>query len=111
MKMMRFTVLPAALLLAGLASASAAQGPDQIYFGGPIITMNDTALFTEAVAVKDGKILAVDRLRVIDAMADEQTERIDLQGKTMMPGFIDAHSHFLATGLPLWFLSAQRLIG
>lgn len=104
MKIRRFTALSAALLLTGMGMAGAQQAsdasqiPEKIYYGGPIVTMNDRALMAEAVAIKGGKIIAVDRLRTIDAMADDSTERIDLQGKTMMPGFIDAHSHFLATG-------------
>src|SRR5690554_1797248 len=104
MKVTRLTVLSAALLIAGVGIAGAQQTtetnqvPDKIYYGGPIVTMNDKALMAEAVAIRNGKIIAVDRLRTIKAMADDKTERIDLKGKTMMPGFIDAHSHFLATG-------------
>lgn len=97
MRRIRLTAL-SMVLWATTGAVYAAKGPDTIYFGGPIITMNDQALFAEAVAVKDGKIIAVDRLRTIEALADEQTKRVDLQGKTMLPGFIDAHSHFLATG-------------
>lgn len=104
----RFTALVAGLFLAGLSAvgaqeaaspkAASADVPDKIYFGGPIITMKDDGLLAEAVATKDGKIIAVDRLRTIEAMAGEKTERVDLAGKTMMPGFVDGHSHFLATG-------------
>lgn len=97
MRRIRLSAL-AVVLLAATGGVYAADGPDAIYFGGPIITMNDKALFAEAVAIKEGKIIAVDRLRTIEALADEQTKRIDFQGKTMLPGFIDAHSHFLATG-------------
>lgn len=99
---MRHTILMTALsaiFFTATSNVYAAQEPDKIYFGGPIVTMNDEALFAEAVAVKDGEIVAVDRLRVIEEMAGDNTERIDLQGNTMLPGFIDGHSHFLATGI------------
>lgn len=100
----QFTALSAALLLTSMGVVGAQQAtkydqtPDKIYFGGPIVTMNDKALMAEAVAIKDGKIIAVDRLRTIESMTDDKTQRIDLKGKAMLPGFIDAHSHFLATG-------------
>ncbi len=71
---------------------------DKIYFGGPIVTMNDANLFVEAVATKGDEITATGRLRDVEKMAGEATERVDLEGRTMMPGFIDGHSHFLVTG-------------
>lgn len=104
MKIRQFTALSAAVLLAGMSVVGAQQAkisdqvPDKIYFGGPIVTMNDKALMAEAVAIKDGKIIAVDRLRNIEKLTNDKTERVDLKGRTMLPGFIDAHSHFLATG-------------
>lgn len=104
MKNNRLKNLVAGMLVAGMgtigaqSTVNATQAPDKIYYGGPIITMNDSSLLAEAVAIKDGKIIAVDRLRTIEAMADDKTMRVDLDGKTMMPGFVDGHSHFLATG-------------
>ncbi len=87
------------LIGAGAALAQdSGQTPDKIFFGGPIVTMNDSSLFAEAVAIKDGEIVAVDRRRTIEALAGDATERVDLKGHTMMPGFVDGHSHFLVTG-------------
>ncbi|MDN2566966.1 amidohydrolase [Aquibium sp. A9E412] len=85
------------LLLAG--SPAAADAPDTIYFGGPIVTMKADALFAEAVAVRDDRIIAVDMLESVRAMADEETEMVDLEGRTLLPGFIDAHGHFLGAGM------------
>lgn len=94
------TLVVSAGALASETSATSGAGPvpDKIFFGGPIITMNDHGLMAEAVAIKNGRIIAVDSLNAIEAMTENSTERIDLEGKTMMPGFIDSHSHFLITG-------------
>lgn len=69
---------------------------DAIYFGGDIITVNDAQPTAEALAIKDGKIIAVGTLSGLTAGAKgAATRMVDLQGKTLLPGFIDPHSHFL----------------
>ena len=89
----------AVILAAGLGcntGPDAASTADAIYFGGPIITVNDAQPNAEAVAVKDGKILTVGtRAEVEKAHKGATTQMIDLAGKTLLPGFIDAHSHFM----------------
>lgn len=82
------------VLAAGPASAAA----DKIFFGGDIVTMERDNLFVDAVAIEDGRIVAAGRLIDIEALAGPETERIDLAGRTMLPGFIDPHSHFLWAG-------------
>jgi predicted amidohydrolase YtcJ len=73
---------------------------DSIYFGGTIITMNDSQPNAEAVAVKNGKIVAVGaRAEVDGAYKGTATTMIDLAGKTLVPGFIDGHSHFSEVGM------------
>lgn len=71
---------------------------EQIYFGGPILTMKDSALFAEAIAVDEGRIIAVGSQEDIEKLAGDKTERVDLQGKTLMPGFIDPHGHMMSAG-------------
>ncbi len=66
---------------------------DQIYHNGTIITMEGEADKATSVAVKDGKILAVSETSLVDLHQGDSTTVIDLQGKTLLPGFIDAHSH------------------
>lgn len=68
---------------------------DTIYINGEIITVNDAQPTAEAVAVKDGKILAVGSTAEVMEYQEEATRIIDLNGKIMVPGFIDAHSHIL----------------
>ena len=69
----------------------------KLYTGGNIITMNG-AERAEAVLTKDGKVLetgALSRLTEICRTA----ERVDLKGRTMLPAFVDAHSHFFETAM------------
>ncbi|MEE4361773.1 MAG: amidohydrolase [Pseudomonadales bacterium] len=89
------------VLLAACDGAADPSGPetlepaDAIWSGGVILTMNDAQPEAEALAVRDGRILAVgDRDRIETAHLGPETRRIDLQGHTLLPGFVDAHSHF-----------------
>jgi predicted amidohydrolase YtcJ len=78
-----------------LAPATARSQPaETIYHGGTIHTMNRAAPRAEAVAVARGSIVAVGRLADLQTLADGHTELVDLDGATLLPGFIDGHSHF-----------------
>lgn len=70
---------------------------DAIYFGGDIVTMEgDAPQYAEALAVKDGKILFVgSKEEALKFEAKGTTKLVDLQGKSMLPGFLDAHSHYI----------------
>jgi len=72
--------------------------PDRIFFGGPIITMDESLPLAEAVAVKWDRIAAVGSNQEILNLAGQDTERIDLAGKTLLPGFIEPHNHFSVAG-------------
>ena len=72
---------------------------DAIYSGGPIITMNDAAPRAQAVAIKDGKIIAVGTQAQVEKFKASGTKVIDLAGKAMLPGFIDAHGHVFTSGI------------
>ena len=74
---------------------SSDEGPDVILFSGNIITMEETEPLVEAIAIKDELIFAVGNNSDILDLAEENTSLIDLQGKTVVPGFIDAHSHWI----------------
>ena len=80
---------------------------DTIYSGGPILTINDASPMAEAVAVKDGRILAVGDLVEVLAHEGAGTARFDLAGRTMLPGFVDSHGHVVFGGLQA--LSANLL--
>ena len=67
-----------------------------IYLGGEIITLDDEQLLAEALAVNNGSIVAVgSRESVEGSYRGPETEIVDLQGKTLIPAFIDAHSHYM----------------
>ena len=72
---------------------------DVIYTGGPIVTVNDRQPTAEALAVRDGRILAVGDAAAIEQHAGEATQRIDLRGRTLAPGFVDGHVHVNGLGL------------
>ncbi len=75
-----------------------AQAAQTIYSGGPILTMSDDAPRAEAVAVANGRILAVGALADIEAHAVAATERVDLDGRALLPGFVDGHGHVTFVG-------------
>lgn len=66
---------------------------DAIYFGGPILTMLSDGDRAEALAVQNGRILAVGKRSEVMAHQGPDTRMVDLQGNALMPGFIDPHSH------------------
>ncbi|MCP9769039.1 amidohydrolase [Lacihabitans sp. LS3-19] len=67
---------------------------DTLYFGGEIITMQDSTELAEAVYVKNGKIIATGNKSELIKLTSNKTELHDLKGKTLMPGFFDPHGHF-----------------
>jgi predicted amidohydrolase YtcJ len=71
---------------------------DTIYINGNVITMDDQNPSGEAVASKDGLIHSVGSKQDILQFKGPNTKIIDLSGKTLVPGFIDAHSHFAGVG-------------
>ncbi|OWY37373.1 amidohydrolase [Xenophilus sp. AP218F] len=99
----------AASLLISSSSCLVAAAPfaDAIYSGGDIVTVNELQPNAEAVAVKNGKIIAVGAKDEVFKLKNSQTRMVDLQGKTLIPGFIDAHGHVFNTGVQA--LSANLL--
>jgi len=66
-----------------------------IYHNGSVLTMEAGRSVVEAIAVRGEKIEAAGTDAEILALADESTTLIDLAGRTLMPGFVDAHTHLL----------------
>lgn len=82
------------LLVLGCKPSGPETQADIIYVGGHIVTMNDAQPSVEALAVKDGKILATGAKADIETLHKGRTTKVvDLAGKTLMPGFIDGHAH------------------
>ena len=91
--------LPAILLIA--LPAFAQTDADLVLFNGKIYTVNSENAVVEALAVAGGRILAVGSADEVLGLAGETTQRIDLAGRTVYPGFIDAHGHLLGLGASL----------
>ena len=73
---------------------------DMIFLGGPIVTVNAKNEEVEAVAVKDGKIVAVGTLAEINSKwSDPKTQVMNLNGRTLMPGFVEPHVHVVLTSM------------
>ncbi|KAA0889410.1 amidohydrolase [Pusillimonas sp. ANT_WB101] len=80
-------------------AASAAPIADQIWSGGPILTMDDTQPRVEAVAVQGKNILALGSMQDVEQYKGPETQLRDLAGRTLLPGFVDAHGHAFMIGL------------
>lgn len=87
------------LALFAWACKSGPENPaDQVFINGIVYTVDEANPKAQAVAVKDGLILAVGSTEEIQAYVGESTEVIDLQGKTMTPGLIESHAHLMGIG-------------
>ncbi len=101
----RLARLPLATLISTLGLCSAAlaatEDPaDTIFYGGPILTMDDTYPNVEAVAVDNGIIVGVGSRRDLEAeFRGTDTQLRSLNGHTLIPGFVDAHSHLSFVGV------------
>lgn len=79
-------------------STQKAEEADLIFTNGIVYTVDENNPKTEAVAVKDGLILAIGTTEEMLAHTGDRTEVIDLQGKTMTPGLIESHAHLMGIG-------------
>ena len=71
--------------------------PDYIINGGKVITVDKEFSFAEAVAVKDGRIIAVGQREEIETLRGSKTKTLDLKGKVILPGINDSHMHLAWT--------------
>jgi len=70
-----------------------------VFTGGPILTINDAMPTAEAVAVRNGVIVTVGSLDAARAAAGRGAQTVDLDGRTLLPGFFDPHGHVSMVGL------------
>jgi predicted amidohydrolase YtcJ len=82
-----------------LDSRAPSGAPDVVYRGGVILTMADGTPRVEALAVRDGTIVAVGTVAQVEKLAGPKTQTVDLQGRTLLPGFVDSHGHVHGIGL------------
>jgi predicted amidohydrolase YtcJ len=98
----------AVVALAGLAAcggpdraAPAAAPADLVLVGGDVITMDAARPRARAVAIRDGRVIAVGDDAEVRALAGAATRVVDLAGRTVTPGLVDAHCHLAGLGASL----------
>lgn len=102
MQLAKFRNVIISLIAIGLVSCTEPAvypAATSIYTNGQIITVDDSTGTVEAIAVKDGQIIALGSNETVAPFEGEQTTVINLEGKTMLPGFVDAHSHLSAVAI------------
>jgi hypothetical protein len=89
-------VIAVAGLLAGASRAPAAESPDLVFVNARVWTADPATPHAEAIAVEGDRIVAVGSNAVVRALAGADTRIVDLGGRRVVPGFIDAHWHLPA---------------
>lgn len=111
-KLTALAVVGAGMWFASAAPAAAQQGdfnaPDLVLINGKVLTLDERSTVTEAVAVREGKILATGSSASIKSLAGARTRVLDVSGKTVIPGLIDTHAHFKAAGLADYVVNMSR---
>jgi predicted amidohydrolase YtcJ len=83
------------LLTALWPAVAAAQTADLILMNGKVITVDDRFTIAQALAIKAGRIIAVDSNANIEKLKGTGTQVIDLQLRSVIPGLIDNHAHYM----------------
>jgi predicted amidohydrolase YtcJ len=82
-------------LFAAAAGPAGAQAPDTVLVNGKIVTVDDRFTIAQALAIKGERILKVGTTAEVEALRGPQTRVIDLAGRTVIPGLIDNHAHWV----------------
>ena len=91
-----------AILILTLSCASPGEAPaDLILRGGKIVTLNESFGNVEALAARDGVVIAVGTNAEIEALIGSTTQVVELNGRTAIPGFTEGHGHFTGIGRSL----------
>jgi predicted amidohydrolase YtcJ len=87
-----------AILFSAALEAQQKSPADKVFFNANVVTMAREGDVAEAVAVREGKIVAVGSNEQIRKLVGTETKTVDLAGKTLLPGFYAAHDHFPSAG-------------
>src|SRR5438128_2395558 len=101
MKHLGWKAAVAVLFLAASGSMLmlAQQGaPDLILTNGKVVTVDERFTIAQAIAIKGDRFVAVGSNQEINALAGPNTKRIDLRGRSVVPGMIDNHTHLMRAG-------------
>ena len=96
-------VLLALLVGVGVLIKIAIRTPEppehQVFINGDILTMDGANRVVQAISIRGEFIEALGSTEDMMALVDDGTEVVDLRGRAMLPGFIDAHGHFPGSGM------------
>src|SRR5689334_22179534 len=109
-------IFPGVLILGSLALAQSTVTvptaivayPELILYNGKIVSMDDTSsgpspgTIYQAIAVRDRKIQALGTDALILSYAGPQTQKVDLKGRTVIPGIVDSHTHIHNNEVAYW---------
>ncbi|MCJ7518841.1 MAG: amidohydrolase family protein [Anaerolineaceae bacterium] len=84
--------------------------PDTIFYNGIVLTMEHIQPLAEAIAIRSDKIFAVGSSEGVLALRGPDTWEIDLSGKTLLPGFIDSHGHWIGDDELTNFQNVDKII-
>src|SRR6266540_1198525 len=103
---LKITLAAAVFALAAATFVHAQAGVDLILTNGKIITVDDRFSIAQAIAIRGDRFVAVGTNQDITRMAGPNTRRIDLGGKAVIPGLIDAHAHLMRAA-ETWAIEAR----
>ena len=104
---MIYLLKASAVLCISICSVNAAANPpDTIFYNGKILTVDPQFSVAEAIAISDGRIVAVGSNAEILKLTENQTNQFDLEGHTVIPGLIDNHMHYMR-GASRWRFEAR----
>jgi predicted amidohydrolase YtcJ len=89
----------AALLAAACGAAALAQPPELVLLDGKVVTVDADSSLREALAIRDGKIVALGSTTEVRRLAGPATRVVELDGRTVIPGLIDSHLHAVRAAL------------
>ncbi len=88
------------LVMAACSTSESQHSPTTVYSGGDILTLEgDSPTYVEAIVVRDGLIEFAGSEKEAISLAGKDHQLVNLDGKTLLPGFIDGHAHFGNFGL------------
>jgi predicted amidohydrolase YtcJ len=93
------SILAALVVMVACAERAQAQAPDTVLVNGKIITVDARSSVREALAIRDGHIVALGTSAEMRKLAGPRSRTIDLQGRTVIPGLIDSHLHAIRAAL------------
>src|SRR5690606_11056460 len=88
----------AAIALTSACGGAASEAADLVLSGGTVLTVDAEHPRGEALAIRDGRIVAVGTNDEIEPWVGPATRVVDLAGRTAMPGFIEGHGHYMRLG-------------